>query len=168
MNLVEILKDVPRGTKLYSPIFGEVEFFAIDEGNSSYPITVEARDIYGYKYKQTFTKEGFYSINYSKGKQLLFPSEANRDWSTFKVSKPDLPFYTPCICFNDIRDGASHNSEFKIPISPALRYYAGNHSTYCDGCITGATINWKYMIPIKKYDFENRTFDNEDNYGTAK
>ena len=26
LNLVEILKDCPEGTKLYSPIIGEVEF----------------------------------------------------------------------------------------------------------------------------------------------
>lgn len=29
INLVEILKDCPKGTKLYSPIFGEVEFLGI-------------------------------------------------------------------------------------------------------------------------------------------
>jgi hypothetical protein len=156
MNLVEILKDVPRGTKLYSPIFGEVEFFAIDE-YSSYPIIVEARDNYGNKYSKTFTKEGFYSINYSEGEQLLFPSEKNRDWSTFKLSKPDLPFYTPCICFDDIRYG--------VPHTPELRYYAGHGLCYYSGKITGPGISWKYIIPIKKYDFENRTFDNKDNYG---
>ena len=29
LNLVEILKDCPEGTKLYSPVFGEVEFESI-------------------------------------------------------------------------------------------------------------------------------------------
>ena len=156
MDLRKILKDVPRGTKLYSPIFGEVEVFAIDE-YSSYPITVEARDNYGNKYSKAFTKEGFYSVNYSKGEQLLFPSEENRDWSTFKLSKLNLPFLTPCICFDDIRDGAPHN--------PELRYYAGHGLCYYNGKIVGPAISWKYIIPTKKYDFENRTFDNKDNYG---
>ena len=157
MDLRKILKDVPRGTKLYSPIYGEVEFFEIDEENSSYPITVKVYDNYGGKYIKDFTKEGFFTKNYSKTEQLLFPSEENRDWSTFKVSKPDLPKLTPCICFNDILDDGT-------PHRPELRYYAGNHSTYRDGYITGATVKWKYIIPVKKYDFENRTFDNKDNY----
>ena len=153
MNLVEILKDVPRGTRLYSPIFGEVEFFAIDE-YSSYPIIVEARDTYGNKYSKAFTKEGFYLINYSESEQLLFPSKENHDWSTFVI---DLKPLTPCICFDDIRYGA--------PNTPELRYYAGHGLCYYTGKITGPVIPWKYIIPIKKYDFENRTFDNKDNYG---
>lgn len=30
INLVEILKDCPKGTKLYSPLFGEVTLLAVD------------------------------------------------------------------------------------------------------------------------------------------
>ncbi len=33
LNLVEILKDCPKGTKLYSPIFGEVKFEEINDYN---------------------------------------------------------------------------------------------------------------------------------------
>ena len=32
MNIVEILKDCPEGTKLYSPIYGEVELLIITLG----------------------------------------------------------------------------------------------------------------------------------------
>ena len=39
LNLVEILKDCPKGTKLYSPIFGEVELDKIDI-HSDTPIRV--------------------------------------------------------------------------------------------------------------------------------
>lgn len=31
LNLVEILKDCPKGTKLYSTIYGEVEFHEWDK-----------------------------------------------------------------------------------------------------------------------------------------
>ena len=31
LNLVEILKDCPEGTKLYSTVFGEVEFESIND-----------------------------------------------------------------------------------------------------------------------------------------
>lgn len=157
MNLVEILKDVPSGTKLYSPIYGECEFLGIDN-MMEFPIRV--RPCYNIKNGwDGFTKHGKKS-DCKNAECLLFPSEENRDWSTFKVSKPDLPELTPCICFQEMCN--------KIPINPALRYYAGNHLTYYDGFINGLVIRWNYIIPTKKYDFENRTFDNEDNYGTAK
>ena len=32
LNLVEILKDCPKGTKLYSTVYGEVEFYGIENG----------------------------------------------------------------------------------------------------------------------------------------
>ena len=40
LDLTKILKDVPRGTTLYSPAFGEVEFSCIDENDKHYPIEV--------------------------------------------------------------------------------------------------------------------------------
>lgn len=39
LNLVEILKDCPKGTKLYSTIFGKVEFDCVKE-QKEYPIRV--------------------------------------------------------------------------------------------------------------------------------
>lgn len=39
---------------------------------------------------------------------------------------------------------------------------------YPNGNTNGPVISWNYIIPTKKYDFENRTFDNKDNYGIAK
>ena len=36
LNLVEILKDCPKGTKLYSTVYGEVEFEEI--GNGGFPV----------------------------------------------------------------------------------------------------------------------------------
>jgi len=158
MNLVEILKDVPIGTKLYSPIFGGVEFFAIDH-TMEYPIRVHVCSSKNHTDWYVFTNTGAYSY-FENAECLLFPSEKNRDWSTFKVSKPDLPELTPCICFDYTRDGA--------PYIPGLRYYAEHGRCYCSGKTNGHASCWEYIIPIKKYDFENRTFDNEDNYGRAK
>lgn len=31
MNIAEILKDAPKGTKLYSPLFGEVELKVVTQ-----------------------------------------------------------------------------------------------------------------------------------------
>lgn len=84
LNLVEILKDCPKGTKLYSPLVGEVEFEGIDADNN-YPIDTlydNGNSIL------SFTKEGLYYVNAVNAECLLFPSKDQRDWSKFKPKKP--------------------------------------------------------------------------------
>ena len=81
LNLVEILKDCPKGTKLYSPIIGEVEFECIKY--SEYPIVTWSKNG---KRILSFTKEGLF---FSEGECImLFPSKDQRDWSKFNVKKP--------------------------------------------------------------------------------
>ena len=81
LNLVEILKDCPDGTKLYSPIIGEVEFKRIKY--SEYPIVTCSTN--GNRIL-LFTKEGLF---FSEGECImLFPSKDQRDWSKFKIKKP--------------------------------------------------------------------------------
>ena len=53
LNLVEILKDCPKGTKLYSNVFGEVEFDKIDNISLERPIVVSYSDGF-----ERFTKNG--------------------------------------------------------------------------------------------------------------
>ena len=89
LNLVEILKDCPEGTKLYSPIIGEVEFKCIDycEINyCEYPIITRCKN--GDR-TLTFTKEGLFFSEAVHGECImLFPSKDQRDWSKFKTKKP--------------------------------------------------------------------------------
>ena len=78
IDLTKILKDCPEGTKLYSTIFGEVEFIECD---NLYQIVVAKEDKYYY-----FTSQGtfiFERIKYSLGECTLFPSKEQRDWSKF-------------------------------------------------------------------------------------
>ena len=80
LNLVEILKDCPVGTKLYSPIIGEVEFKRIKY--CEYPIVTCSKN--GNRIL-SFTKEGLF---FSEGECImLFPSKEQRDWSKFNVKK---------------------------------------------------------------------------------
>lgn len=81
LNLVEILKNCPKGTKFYSPIVGEVEFQFIDV--SEYPIVVR----YG-NHMVSFTEEGLLYSDGVGGECMLFPSREQRDWSKFKTKKP--------------------------------------------------------------------------------
>lgn len=81
MNIAEILRKCPRGTKLYSPVFGEVELakVAYDE---EYPITcITKNGVYG-----LFTRDGLLFFDYSDTECMLFPSKDQRDWSKFGVS----------------------------------------------------------------------------------
>ena len=84
LNLVEILKDCKEGTKLYSPIYGDVEFLQVlADSKEDYQIDVKLSD----NTIDTFTKDGRINAEY-KGECLLFPSREQRDWSKFKPSKP--------------------------------------------------------------------------------
>lgn len=76
IDLAKILKDCPKGTKLYSPIFGELDFEEI-RSDEEYAISLRT-GVNG----TTFTKEGFYYADKSE-ECLLFPSKDQRDWSKF-------------------------------------------------------------------------------------
>ena len=81
LNLAEILKDCPKGTELYSTVYGEVEFEEI--GNGEFPVKyVKSDDSFGSTTAQGLLLSGF------DGECTLFPSKEQRDWSKFKVKKP--------------------------------------------------------------------------------
>ena len=80
IDLTKILKYCPKGTKLYSTIFGEVEFKKIDE-ESNYPIVCVA--IAGNNCD--VTADGRYYDVFG-GECILFPSKEQRDWSKFTAS----------------------------------------------------------------------------------
>ena len=73
MNIAKILKDTPKGTKLYSPLFGECTFLFVTECNE-----IEVEDIPGNTW--SFHLDGTYI---STGDCILFPSKKNRDWNKF-------------------------------------------------------------------------------------
>lgn len=77
INLREVLKDTPKGTLLYSPLIGEVEF---DQINILDKLPIHIRDKKGNKYN--FTQQGTYFP--SMGECLLFPSKDQRDWSKYQ------------------------------------------------------------------------------------
>lgn len=78
LNLVEILKDCPKGTKLYCTVYGEVELYRVDY-ELEYPISVKNK------------KQGIAWLSSDgrlnrklDGECILFPSKDQRDWSKFK------------------------------------------------------------------------------------
>ena len=92
-NLVEILKDVPKGTKLWSSICGECELTRVVTTNTTaYPIECSTKNYQGRLESVVFTVNGEYTIQFEESECVLFPSKDNRDWSTFKISKPHKHF----------------------------------------------------------------------------
>ena len=81
LNLVQILKNCPKGTKLYSLVHGDVEFYAIDERSAICPIVLKCGDNLVF-----YSTSGKYIPGY-RGECVLFPSKENRDWSKFKPNK---------------------------------------------------------------------------------
>lgn len=77
INIAEILKDYPKGTKLYSPLFGDV---TLEEVDSTWAATVKIR--YKPNSFTNFFKTGLY-YNYEGAECLLFPSSEMRDWTKF-------------------------------------------------------------------------------------
>ena len=88
MNIAEILKYCPKGTKLYSLIHGEVFLENIESSELSelnYPIKVFTSS----GYSEYFTKDGLLNIFYSNSECVLFPSKEQRDWNEFRLPAND-------------------------------------------------------------------------------
>ena len=86
INIAEILKDKPRGTKLYSIVHGECTFKAITDEifkinfcNSKFGLTQDG--------ECTLIKFG---NMYDGGECIIFPSKEMRDWEKFSWKKGDV------------------------------------------------------------------------------
>lgn len=91
-NIAKLLKDAPKGMKLYSPLFGEVEFAEVMD-TDYVPIRVMKRG-----YGSRFDEYGRYMGNeYPDSECLLFPSKDCRTWEGWKLPKPhyDIANFKP-------------------------------------------------------------------------
>lgn len=76
LDLTEILKGCPKGTKLYSSVYGEVEFESIND-RETFPIRV-TKGYHNYKFSN------YGRLYLALGECVLFPSKDQRDWSKFE------------------------------------------------------------------------------------
>ena len=79
IDLTNILKDCPKGTKLYSSTLGDVTLKKINNG-VIYPIIVRC---YDGTLSESFTADG--KMIKDKGECTLFPAKDQRNWSKFKA-----------------------------------------------------------------------------------
>lgn len=81
IDLTKILKDCPKGTKFYTPVWGEVVFIEVKKYKKClYPICINTNAASSYTY---LAKDGRYITNREETECILFPSKEQRDWSKF-------------------------------------------------------------------------------------
>lgn len=86
LNIAEILKDKPQGTKLYSSACGKCELKEADD--KSFKIS-----FYSSRFGFMTGGEGTFGKNgnlYDDGECIIFPSKEMRDWSKFAWKKGDV------------------------------------------------------------------------------
>ena len=86
INIAEILKDKPQGTKLYSSACGKCKLEEVDD--KSFKIS-----FYSSKFGFMNGGEGYLDKNgklYDDGECVVFPSKEMRDWSKFAWKKGDI------------------------------------------------------------------------------
>ena len=123
LNLVKLLKDCPKGTMLYSPIFGQVKFMGIDT-TLTMPIVVKRPGPHiadkQVLYKTLFSAEGKYMGDYDDSECMLFPSKQQRDWSKFEAPFPDKALVwgwnykeaaSRNVCFYDAKNRCSFDDQ---------------------------------------------------------
>lgn len=94
LNLVDMLKYCPKGTKLYSVVHGEVKLEAIVE-TDEYPIKYSVKAQNNTTYRASVSIDGRCHL-FNNGECTLFPSKENRDWSKFNTKpKFDISILEP-------------------------------------------------------------------------
>lgn len=140
IDLTKILDGCPKGTKLYSSIFGEVSLESISTSDK-YPIGIQAYNNFAAQSICIYyTKEGRYCRAYD-GECTLFPSKDQRDWSKFvrfwdkpKVERfkfTTLKPFDKVLVRNSSRDG------WRVDL---FGHITGNHKCYC-------TNIWNMCVP---------------------
>lgn len=137
INIAEILRDMPKGTKLYSPLFGKCELVGID--NSKYPIAIKTQRTDGTASKG-FMKDGRYFDGYEEAECSLFPSARMRNWNKFfKRGDVVVNEYSGLIT---VFDGWANDDYTKF--NTTIDYYKisdswGKEDIYCTGIYRKAT-----------------------------
>ena len=80
INIAEILRDMPKGTKLYSPLFGKCEYIAVV--GDKRPINIRTSNTTDMQY-EALTEYGCYFSDFEDTDTVLFPSAKMRRWDKF-------------------------------------------------------------------------------------
>lgn len=136
LNIAEILKDKPKGTKLYSPLFGNVYLLSVDAG------IIRVKHHGKNETLATFYRNGKY-FSYPESELLLFPSKEMRDWSKFVWKRGDVLMRT--------------NSEYCIGIFD--KWTSDDYSTFSAKYINlGLSDNFSCSCTCKTEEWEKAKY----------
>lgn len=138
INIAEILRDCPKGIKLYSPLFGKCELGEISNDNK-YPILITAQKAAG-RVVESFKKDGSYFEGFEDTETMIFPSVEMRLWDKF-FKRGDVVFneYSGLVA---IFDGWVNDdyTEFNTTINLIEKGNFWGEEEVCDTeCFTKAT-----------------------------
>ena len=136
LNLAEMLKDCPIGTKLYSSAHGEVKLEEVHlNSRTDYPIEVRLSN----NVLEGFTQDGRLFEKYN-GECMLFPSKEQRDWSKFKPKQPkfDPKTLKP---FDKVLVQCNKSESWKVQL---FSHIIEDEKLYPSACIA---YNYEYCIP---------------------
>lgn len=123
INIAAILKDCPRGTKLYSTIHGEIEFVDV------YNNLIRCKNYHDINFI-SFYSDGRWLENL--GECILFPSKENRDWSKFNRPFKDGDILTvddTVFIYNGMEDLSPIPGYYVYVIADKNGFFAINTST---------------------------------------
>ena len=133
IDLTKILKDCPKGFKLYSLVYGEVEFQKIELG-LTLPIVIKLKN----KIIERCGPYGKLLDNYD-GECILFPSKTQRDWSKFTA-----PWYK-----SNKFDPKTLKPFNRVLVRDKGKYWDCDFFSY----ISNRNIHHPYITIASRYDF---------------
>lgn len=143
INIAEILDKCTRGTKLYSPIFGDVYLEKIRPHLAVIVnINKDGKNLVEFLY------DGRYTLN---GECMLFPSKDNRDWNTFQIPFKDGDI----IAKDDFIAIFSHSKQSEAIVKDQVVYYhcyLGGSSCFksTKGCGVGYISDFRFASESEK------------------
>lgn len=135
INIAKILRDMPKDTMLYSPLFGKCELKDVFNGNE-YPISVHIKSGQSF---HAFTKDGCYLSKIEGSESSLFPSSGMRCWSKF-FKRGDV-VYNPNGGMLAIFEGWVNNdyTEFNTTLNYYDDHTFGEEEVCATNCFVKAT-----------------------------
>ena len=121
IDLTKILKDCPKGTKLYSLVHGEVEFEHIETYCRHQYVIIELKDFL----LERINFNGKLYNSYD-GECILFPSKDQRDWSKFTAPWYKKERFDPKILnpFDRVLVRDSRDEKWRCDFFSYIRDYA--------------------------------------------
>ena len=142
LDLTKILKDAPKGTKLWSPICGDCVLDKIDTTDTTINYAIHCLVVNDHS-PVHFAANGKYTLYFDDGECVLFPSKENRDWSTFKAPNTHKHFEP----FQKVLRALDHEFGYVVWFADFYSHY--DDSTREHYLVSGYVVDDEELIPYE-------------------